>query len=103
MSELPVPARASMAGDGGSHASPAPAPDPTSHGGHGHGMADSDGRVGAGHDRHAGHSVAMFRERFWLSLALTVPVVIWSGDPQAWLRYAAPSFPGSAWIPAVFG
>ena len=57
----------------------------------------------AGHERHAGHSVAMFRDRFWLSLALTVPVLIWSGDPQRWLGYTAPVFPGSALIPPVFG
>jgi Cu2+-exporting ATPase len=31
----------------------------------------------AGHDRHAGHSVAMFRDRFWLSFILTVPVLFW--------------------------
>ena len=37
----------------------------------------------AGHDRHAGHSVAMFRDRFWLSLALTIPVVLLSPDVQA--------------------
>ncbi len=55
------------------------------------------------HDRHAGHSVAMFRDKFWLSLALTVPVILWSRDPQTWLHYLAPVFPGSAWIPAVFG
>ena len=55
------------------------------------------------HDRHAGHSVAMFRDRFWLSLALTLPVILWSPDPQAWLGYTAPAFPGSTWIPAVFG
>jgi Cu2+-exporting ATPase len=29
------------------------------------------------HDRHAGHSVAVFRDRFWLSLVLTIPVVAW--------------------------
>ncbi len=57
----------------------------------------------AAHDRHAGHSVAMFRDRFWLSLVLTLPVVIWSADPQAWLGYVAPRFPGSAWIPAGLG
>ena len=28
---------------------------------------------GAGHDRHAGHSVAAFRDKFWLTLALTIP------------------------------
>jgi len=26
------------------------------------------------HDRHAGHSVAMFRDKFWLTFALTIPV-----------------------------
>jgi Cu2+-exporting ATPase len=57
----------------------------------------------AGHDRHAGHSVAMFRDKFWLSLALTLPVIVWSPDPQAWLGYAAPAFPGSQYVPAVLG
>src|SRR5258707_4261400 len=56
-----------------------------------------------GHDRHAGHSVAMFRDKFWWSLALTIPVIVWSADVQHWLGYTAPLFPGSKWIPAVFG
>jgi len=34
-----------------------------------------DGEAHASHDRHAGHSVAMFRDRLWLSFALTIPVV----------------------------
>jgi len=55
------------------------------------------------HDKHAGHSVAMFRDKFWLSLALTIPVVIWSRDPQKWLGYTAPTFQGSDLIPAVLG
>ncbi|MGH8132705.1 MAG: heavy metal translocating P-type ATPase [Steroidobacteraceae bacterium] len=65
----------------------------------GHRMAGTHG----GHDRHAGHSVAMFRDKFWLSFAFTIPVVFWSGDVQSWLHYAAPSFPGSKFIPAIFG
>ena len=56
-----------------------------------------------GHDHHAGHSVAMFRDKFWLSFALTIPVVIWSSDVQRWFGYTAPSFPGSNLIPAVLG
>src|SRR5258708_17136029 len=56
-----------------------------------------------GHDLHAGHSVAMFRDKFWWTLALTIPVVVWSADVQHWLGYIAPSFPGSKWIPAIFG
>jgi Cu2+-exporting ATPase len=31
--------------------------------------------IQATHDHHAGHSVAMFRDKFWLSFALTIPVV----------------------------
>src|ERR1035441_9074552 len=56
-----------------------------------------------GHDRHAGHSVAMFRDKFWLSFALTIPVVFWSTDVQHWLGYTAPSFAGSHFIPAILG
>src|SRR5438270_13514095 len=65
----------------------------------GHKMSDIHGS----HDRHAGHSVAMFRDKFWLSLALTIPVVFWSTDVQHWLGYTAPSFPGSKFIPAILG
>src|SRR6185437_6139693 len=31
----------------------------------------------AGHDKHAGHSVAMFRDKFWVSLLLTLPALMW--------------------------
>ncbi len=57
----------------------------------------------AGHDRHEGHSVAMFRDRFWLSLLLTIPVVVWSHEVQMWLGYEAPAFPGSDLIPPILG
>jgi P-type Cu2+ transporter len=65
----------------------------------GYNMSD----IHAGHDRHAGHSVAMFRDKFWLSFALTIPVVFWSNDVQHWLGYTAPSFPGSRFIPPILG
>jgi Cu2+-exporting ATPase len=65
----------------------------------GHNMSD----IHEGHERHSGHSVAMFRDKFWLSLALTIPVVFWSTDVQHWLGYSAPSFPGSTLIPAILG
>ena len=55
------------------------------------------------HDRHAGHSVAMFRDKFWLTLILTLPVVAWSGEVQHWLGYTAPTFPASQYIPAFLG
>ncbi len=67
------------------------------------GTAHADHRGGGGHDRHAGHSVAMFRDKFWLSFALTIPVLIWSADLQEWLGYQAPVFPGSEWLSAILG
>jgi Cu2+-exporting ATPase len=65
----------------------------------GHSVSD----IHASHDRHAGHSVAMFRDKFWLSLALTIPVVFWSPDVQHWLVYTAPPFAGSKFLPPVLG
>jgi Cu2+-exporting ATPase len=57
----------------------------------------------ADHDRHAGHSVAMFRDKFWLTLALTVPVVILSEDIQQWFGYSIARFPGVDYLPAILG
>jgi len=65
----------------------------------GHKMSEAH----ASHDRHAGHSVAMFRDKFWLSFALTIPVVAWSVDVQHWLGYRAPSFPASNLIAPILG
>src|SRR6185437_1025214 len=65
----------------------------------GHKIVDTQG----GHDQHAGHSVAMFRDKFWLSFALTIPVVVWSRDVQRWFGYTAFSFRGSEFVPAVLG
>ena len=57
----------------------------------------------AGHDTHAGHSPQMFRDRFWLSLVLTIPAVIWSEHIEMLLGYRAPAVPGERWMPAIFG
>ncbi len=57
----------------------------------------------AAHDKHAGHSVAMFRDRFWLSLVLTIPTLIWEPMIQEWFGNTAPQFPGSQFMPPLFG
>jgi Cu2+-exporting ATPase len=57
----------------------------------------------ADHDKHAGHSVEMFRDKFWISLLLTLPTLVWGHMLQRAFGYTAPAFPGSRWIPAVFG
>lgn len=54
------------------------------------------------HDKHAGHSVAMFKDKFWLSLLLTIPVLVYSEMIQHWLNFTPPSFPGSEYVPFIF-
>lgn len=53
------------------------------------------------HDKHAGHSVAMFKDKFWLSLLLTIPVLVYSEMIQHWLNFTPPAFPGSQYVPFV--
>jgi len=53
------------------------------------------------HDKHAGHSVAMFKDKFWLSLLLTIPVLVYSEMIQHWLNITPPAFPGSQYVPFV--
>ncbi len=45
----------------------------------------------------------MFRDRFWLTLALTIPTLIWSDMIQRWFGFTAPVFPGAAYVAPVFG
>jgi Cu2+-exporting ATPase len=67
------------------------------------GAAPANAVVHSSHNQHAGHSAMMFRDRFWLSLVLTLPVVVWSAEVQQWLGYHAPVFPGSRFVPAILG
>ena len=55
------------------------------------------------HDTHAGHDPDVFRRRFWLSLALTVPVVVFSESIQDLLGFSVPSFAGDGAISPVLG
>mgnify|MGYP001598435439 CR=1 FL=1 len=70
---------------------------------HHHPAAPAGHGAAGGHDRHEGHSVAMFRDRFWITLLLSIPTVIWSGMVQHTLGFSAPAFPGSDYVPAAFG
>jgi Cu2+-exporting ATPase len=73
-------------------------------GGHGgHGARHDDDHTVHTHGQHAGHSTAMFKNRFWLTLALSIPVVYFSPMVGHILGYMAPMFPGSTWIPPVLG
>ncbi|MEV4695511.1 heavy metal translocating P-type ATPase [Micromonospora echinospora] len=68
---------------------------PGHHGGHG---TDH----GGGHGAHAGHDPEQFRRRFWLSLALTVPIVVTSHMVMDWFGYSL-DFPGVSWVGPVLG
>ncbi|MEZ0332953.1 MAG: copper-translocating P-type ATPase [Gemmatimonadales bacterium] len=45
----------------------------------------------------------MFRDKFWLSLALTIPTLIWGHMLPGALGYTPPPVPGHRWIAPVFG
>ncbi|MFC0529414.1 copper-translocating P-type ATPase [Phytohabitans kaempferiae] len=69
---------------------------------HGHGDHNQEHHGGHGHDKHAGHDPEMFRRKFWLSLALTVPVVLTSEMVMDWFGYTL-DFPGVGWVGPVLG
>ena len=77
------------------------------HGGHEHHPAGSAMRQAAqadhGHDKHAGHSVEMFRRKFWLTLVLTIPTLVWGHMLQRAFGYTAPRFASAQWIAPFFG
>src|SRR2546429_7287880 len=54
-----------------------------------------------GHDKHAGDSPQMFRDRFFVSLLLTLPILYGAQLFQQWLGYRAVQFAGSEWITPV--
>ena len=47
--------------------------------------------------------VGEFRRKFWLSLALTVPTVVYSDTAQRVLHYEAPRFAGHTFVAPLFG
>ncbi len=50
---------------------------------------------------HTGHE-QMFRVRFWWSLLLSIPILLYSGMIQMWLGFTPPAFAFSQWIPFIF-
>jgi Cu2+-exporting ATPase len=66
------------------------------------GRARKPGRQGDHAHDHGDHA-AVFRDRFWLSLVLAVPVVFYSSMVQEWFGYSAPSFPGDGLVAPVLG
>ena len=74
------------------------------HKAHDHNSRRQDGE----HDEHAGHGTdhsgheKIIRERFWISLALSIPVLLYSPTIQRWLGFSMPEFLGNQWITPIF-
>ncbi|MEW5918741.1 MAG: heavy metal translocating P-type ATPase, partial [Gemmatimonadota bacterium] len=45
----------------------------------------------------------MFRDKFWITLLLTMPTLVWGHMLPGVLGFHAPAFPGSRWIAPLFG
>jgi P-type Cu2+ transporter len=58
----------------------------------GHAMGDH-----GAHTDHTGHE-QLFRRRFWVSLILSIPVLLYSPMIQMLLGFTMPEFPGSQWL-----
>ncbi len=79
-----------------------------SHAGHdhaAHAMGDHAAHAGHGHGDHGGHAghEAVFRQKFWISLILSIPIVLYSHMIQEWFNFSMPTFTGSDWISPVLG
>ena len=85
MNLVPAKKKKSAVGHGGHDSVQSP------HGGHG------------AHDKHAGHSTAMFLRKFWVSLILTIPVVLYADVMEAIFKWSPPDFPGSEYLPLLLG
>jgi E1-E2 ATPase len=66
-----------------------------------HGGCPTGGQGDHAHD-HGGHA-SLFRDRFWLSPGLSVPVVVYSTMVRDWFGYSAPAFRGEGLVAPVLG
>ena len=55
----------------------------------------------AEHVDHSGHE-DLFRKRFWVSLVLCIPVLLYTPMLQMWFGFRIPEFPGSQWVAPLF-
>lgn len=83
------------------HPHPVPAHAPADHTSHGGNRPTMDGADHAAHTDHTGHET-MFRNRFWVCLLLSIPVLLYSPMLQMWFGFTMPTFPGSRWIEPIF-
>src|SRR5512134_2308693 len=63
-----------------------------------------DERAAGGHADHVDHGghEDLFRRRFWVSLLLSIPVLLYTPMLQMWFGFMMPEFMGSQWIAPLF-
>jgi P-type Cu2+ transporter len=66
-----------------------------------HGAHEMHPQMHTGHVDHTGHE-EMFRKRFWVSLLLSIPVLLYTPMLQMWFGFMMPEFPGSQWVAPLF-
>lgn len=66
-------------------------------------VPDGGHPVKSPHGDHGAGSTNIFARKFWVSLVLTIPIVIYSPLPQTFLGWSPPDFPGSDLIPSLLG
>src|SRR5688572_19754545 len=66
-----------------------------------HGAASSLTNEHANHADHSGHE-DVFRKRFWVSLLLSIPVLLYTPMLQMWFGFMMPEFVGSRWVMPLF-
>lgn len=57
----------------------------------------------AAEGKHTGHSTEVFIRKFWISLILTVPIVLYSEIAQRFFGFTAPVFLASQYLPLILG
>ncbi|NQV88541.1 MAG: cadmium-translocating P-type ATPase [Parcubacteria group bacterium] len=57
----------------------------------------------AGHNKHAGHRTNSFIRKFWITLVLTIPILIYSDLPRIFFSWKAPEFAFTPYISFVLG
>jgi P-type Cu2+ transporter len=61
----------------------------------------SDDMAHMDHGSHAGHGTNIFKIKFWVSLVLSIPLVLYSDMTQAIFHWSAPTFPGLPYIELI--
>lgn len=55
------------------------------------------------HGKHEGHSTNIFAKKFWVSLALTIPILLYSPLPEVFFGFSMPQFFGSHLLAPLLG